>query len=446
VAFGVLETAGGVAEQTGQRVIRFLGDDRWIAVVRDVVYRTNDGGATYSSVVTDGDLGANTAKAGPYLLYPGGVATLVIAARSGTNVWRLFTSTDGSSWAKSGSFALYDPANFPPWSVTEWRGSLYAFVNSGSAPNTLIWNTTNMSFVVGPCLDQGSSHAMAVYQDRLFAVGVQNSVNTGRSLYEFLAGAWVEVDIAFLSGATGIGSSLGSRFALFVDPASDLLVGIILGASGVGGWRAYSWNSALTRTEITSAISIQSVLGSATTSSRIAEIVDRQDNLPTTEPTIYLYVAVDGATGTPNSLYQWNGIASAFTSLGSGGNTRHALPLGVHNGGSAFWTSGQRHIERISATPVIGGVRYGFKIYSPNPTVDAVSVRWIRTNAVGEYPATPYATLSNPSVGTLGAGNTQIDGLDAADNGVTTFFVTWLAQTDGFSIGAFAKTTPQIFS
>lgn len=111
-----------------------------------------------------------------------------------------------------------------------------------------------------------------------------------------------------------------------------------------------------------------------------------------------------------------------------------------------FWTSGQRHIERGSTTPVLGGVRWRFRLYSPNASPDSVSVRFLIGNADAESPGPTYATLDDPSHGTLSAGDTQIDGLDAADNGATVFEVTWLAPIDGFSIGNFAKITPEVFS
>lgn len=447
VAFGSLETSGVVADQQGQRVCRFLGHSTWIVVAGTSIFRTTDAGATYSTVFgPDAELANQPSRSGPHLLYPNGVATLVVAAKlpGTTTSWKLYTSTDGVTWTKSGAFSLLDTGTLCLYAVTEWRGSIYAFTTGGGTTHTFIFNSSTMSVVTGLPAVGVQCLAMAVYNDRLFALGTAPSATSARSLFEFIGGTWQNVQdqfiVALLSPVTD------QKFCLFTDPASNLLVGICTGVAGAAGWRAFTWDNSLVRTEITSAIAIQSVLGAASTTSRIAEMVDRQDNPATLHPSIYLYVAANGALGSPMSVYQWNGIASPITSIGAGGNVRHAIPFGVRNGGECFWTSGQRHIERISATPVIGGVRFGFKIYSPLPSVDAVSVRWLLAPAGDESPHTPYATLSNPSVGTLSAGNTQVDGLDAADNGATTFFVTWLAQTDGYSIGTFAKTTPQIFS
>jgi hypothetical protein len=445
VAFGVLETpAPGTTAALCQRVTKFLGHSTWIVCAGTSIYRTTDAGASYSTVFgPDADLNTNSCKSGPHLLYPNGVATLVIAARSSFANWKLFTSTDGVTWVKSSAFALHDPGNFAPYSVTEWRGSIYMFFGTGSH-YTFIFNTSTMSSLIGsPALSQ-SNLAVCVYNDRLFGLSWEVTNSANRTLYEFVGGAWVGVDVSFMTGGPTPGAD--AKFALFVDPGTNLMVGIISLIVGAAGWRAFTWNSALTRVDIAGAINLQALFGPNVSGARVQEMVDRQDNPAATNPSIYLYLASSGTAGTTQTMYQWNGPAAFMTSIGSGGNTQHAIPYGVRNGGECFWTSGQRHIERISATPVIGGVRFGFKIYSPLPTVDAVSVRWMLAPAADEYPHTPYATLSNPSVGTLGAGNTQVDGLDGADNGATTFFVTWLAQTDGYSIGLFAKTTPQIFS
>jgi hypothetical protein len=108
VTFGALESNNGAEDQAGARISRFLGHSTWIVAMGTSIFRSTDGGATYSTVFgPDADLGTNGAKAGPYLLYPGGTATLVIAAKAdGSSSWRLFTSTDGVTWAKSAAFVL----------------------------------------------------------------------------------------------------------------------------------------------------------------------------------------------------------------------------------------------------------------------------------------------------------------------------------------------------
>lgn len=441
VTFGSLETGTSTANMVHQRVVVFGGSSTFIAVINTGIYRSTNGGAAWGLVHADAIL-TGPSCTGPYVLYPGGVPTLVVLAWNTSTSWYLFTSTDGVTWNKSGAQTLFigGPSVH---GVTVWRGALYGFTHdAGFGAAQLIRWTTNSATVVSGGVDNPAStqpYPLCVFNDRLFTI--TGTIGGDRKLWEFTAGAWV----LHATFAAGKGSfNIDNKWALFVDPVSDNMVAMVTNLSG-NVWECYSWDAALSVTNRTAATGM-ALLGGAG-DSRIGVLVDGSDpGAGSTTPDIYLYFAVDGNPGTPMTVFQWNGLASSITNVGSGGNVQHAIPFGVKTGGEAFWTSGQRTIERISASPVIGGVRYGFKIYSPNPSVDGVSVRWSVAGATQEYPSTPFATLSNPSVGTLSAGNTQIDGLDAADNGATTFFVTWLAESDGFSIGDFVKTVPEIFS
>lgn len=447
VTFGALETSAGVGGQSGQRVIRFLGHSTWIASVRDSIYRSTDAGASYTAVFTDGNLGTSPAKAGPYLLYPGGVATLVVLGKQdGSSNWRVFTSTDGVSWTASGATSIADTGGMSIQSITQWRGSLYAqtcSLGSGGLQRTMIWNTTGVSSVTGPTNVGGAATmnaALCVFEDRLFCVDY--GVGAGsRALHELVGGAWVTRD-AF-QGNTAPALAADAKSTLFVDPTANELVAIVQGP-GANDWNCQSWNTALVRTDRTSSTAVNTAFGVASSTTRVAVLVDGQKQTGSAPP-IYLYHAANGTSGTPFTLYQWNGVSSPITSIGSGGNVQRAMPFGVQNGGNVFWTSGQRHIEIVSRVAVSGGLRYTYRVYSPNGSPDTVSVRLPKATNVGEYPLTPYATLSNPSPGSL-SGGTTITGIDAANNGVTPHLVTWEAQTDGFGIGDYAKIVFDMFS
>jgi len=451
VTLGSLESAANaVTSCPHQRVMRFLGHSTWIVAMRDTIYRSTDAGASYTAVHTDANMGTTSAKAGPFLIYLNGTATLVIFAKqdAGSINWRMYTSTDGVTWSTLGPFALVNTADIAMQSVVLWRGAFYGV--SGIPSNSLrsfTWNPGAGAAAVHTFPDSpigGSNdavmHDLCVFNDRLFCLYAGTASGT-LFLDEFLGGTWVHVQ-SIESANWGLNGT-NAKFGLFVDGTN--MVGIAYHPNA-GTWKVYRWDSALARTDITATINLASLLGSGNTQSRIRIMVDGEEPSFGSAPNIYIYHAANGTSGTTFTILQWNGVGTPPTSVGSGGNVQHAMPFGVQTGGSVFWTSGQRHIERITATPVLGGVRYGYKLFSPNPSVDTVSVRWNVGTAQDEYPHSPFATLSNPSVGTLAVADTQINGLDAADNGASTFLVTWLAQTDGFGVGSFAKTTPEVFS
>jgi hypothetical protein len=132
-----------------------------------------------------------------------------------------------------------------------------------------------------------------------------------------------------------------------------------------------------------------------------------------------------------------------MTSVGSGGDTYDFLSVTMISQGSSFQNTGERKIEMISRTPALGGERWSFRIYSPNPSVDAVNVRfWVGT-ALEEFPIT-QAQLSNASAGTIVAN--AITGLDAADNGTTLYQVTIDLQAMGYIPGQRRKVVADLYS
>jgi len=442
VAAGTVE-AGISDEMLLQRAIRFLGCNTWIYPQGTSIYRSTDAGASYSTVAgPDADLGAGTDGKTPLSLsYVAGVPTLSFLTEIGGSGYFLWTSTNGTSWTKTGPFPLAGTSG-AIWGVSFWRGSFYGFSNT---PNTIVWNpgSLTVSSVAVPSSTR-LDFVSWVFNDRLFGLWDEFTGAFEPVLYEFVGGSWVVRDSTIPARASGT-LTTQSKNALFVDPTANVMVAIIP-EGGAAGYRVYQWDSTLTRTEITSAVGINAALGASTGSTRLGVILDTQAAVPTGgTPPVSIYSASSGVTGTAWTLCEWNGVASPMLSIGGGGDVAFAMPFGVQNGGSVFWTNGQRHIERVSATPASGGVTYGFRIYSPNPSVDAVSVRWIYGVNTDEFPHSPFGTLTNPSAGVISGGNT-ITGLDAADNGATLFTVTWLAETDGFSVGDFAKTTPEIFS
>ena len=441
VTFGSIETGSGTQDLCGQRVVRFLGHQTFVACVNTKIFRSTDAGATWTEVLSDANLGTNAAKGGPVLSYPGGAATLSILAHTGASSWRIFHSTDGSSWSSTSGINLIS-TNAPVQSLIQWRQSWYGVSGGGGSPRMFTWNPASLTAAVATfphvAFTGATPHCLVVFNDRLFTMTTNSTSSGSLYLVEYVSGSWTTVQTI----ATGIGNcGAEAKWAMFVDGAN--MVGVAFATTGTS-WRVLSWDSALNRTEITSAVDLAGVVGNPTSQTRIVPQVDGSDPGSGATPSIHLFHAANGTAGTPMTLLRWNGVNQRVTSIGTGGNVQHALPLGVQTGGSCFWTSGQRHIEKVSSTSATGGVRWGYRLYSPNGSPDNVGVRFNLAAASQEYPATPRATLFDPSSGTLSNANKQVDGVNSADNGSTLFEVTWLAEDDGFADGDFVKVAPEI--
>ena len=363
VSFGSLETGSGVQDLCEQRVIRFLGHRTFVACVNTKIFRSTDAGANWTEVLSDANLGTTAAKGGPVISYPGGVPTLSIFANNG-GTWRIFYSTDGSSWSSSSGISLNN-TTIPLSRLVQWRGIWYGVSGNGSGRRCFSWNpgtltASQASFANSPN-SGGTPQSLAVFNDRLFALNTSSASSGTLWLEELKGGTWTTV----LTIATGVGnSSVDAKYALFVD--GPHLVGVLFAVTGTA-WRVFRWDANLNQTEISSTVDLASVVGSPSGTSRIVPLVDGNDPGSGEDPTIFLFYAANGTAGTALTLLRWNGVSSPVRYLGRGGNVQHALPLGVQPGGSCFWTSGQRHVERLGSTPVSGGMRWKFRLYSCPP-------------------------------------------------------------------------------
>lgn len=435
VTFGALETGTGALDQCWARV-QVVGTETFVACVNTKIHLSTDAGASWSDALSDANLGTNGCKAGPYMLYPGGVATLVVLARTSGSSFRIFTSTDfGATWASSGAITLVDHGNQPLQSVVQWNGSLHAiYWNLGGPPRTVSWDATSASSttMAGSGQSVSAAYTMCVYRGRLFATFADGS-GTTRGIQELAGGAWSILETFEASGATVPGS--GQKWCMFVDPATDELV-LYYWFSAAAGWRARKWNSSMVSANITTAVGAN-LLPLASTG-RVACLADGQVSIGA-QPTIFLYFAADGTGGTRFTVMQWNGQGAAPHALGQGGDVQDAMPFGGIVSGIRSWTSGQRYARLVSVTnnSQPGRMTASFRLYSSKGSEDLVGVYFLKPPApTSPYPSLPKATLSNSSHGVLSGGNT-ITGLDADDNGATLFTVEVELQVDGWSQGQF---------
>lgn len=450
VTFGAFETGGTVGDQFFARTMRYRGYQTWVVVQGDSIYRTTDAGASWSTVYgPDADLGGTVCKSGLHLVYPGGVATLMFMARGAAGMFSVFSSADGITWTKTGPVALTSQTSALQANAF-WQGGIFCSAGLGGSARTYradIGLKTILEITQPDVHGSQNDSCFAVFNDRLF--GVWTKLSDGRiGLWELVGLGWTLVT-TFAAAATPAFAA-DRKLALFVQGANLYLVGI---AGNPIAWTCYEITSALAVTDV-SAATMTPIAGGETNTSRAGVIVDGPIAGGGTVPEIDLYISADGVSGTAVATYRFNGSFVPITALAGGNSVQNTWPFGVQYGGNVFWTAGQQTVELVTALPTLtggSGVRWGFQLFSPNSSPDLVNVRGFWGTAQDEYACgqlgpNPNAVLASPSSGSL-VGQT-ITGLDAADNGATTFEVTWLAPTNGgfpFAIGAYAKNVLEVF-
>jgi len=417
-------------------VIKFGGSQTFLATVGLDIYRSTNGGTSWSSVKTFTGAHLNAArsigKSGLFVLHVAGVATacIVTAGAAGTAEYYAHTSTNGTSWTTLGPFVapfadVYDPSDSVVWDGK--LATIWTRQPSTSTISSLFDPTTGtMTFATFGTSSGGNvqrTSALCVYQNRLFGLAHELGGASNTYFRELIAGVWTNVGTALFAPSL----TDSAKHCLFVDGANMYAF-----TPNGTGWRAWKWNSALTRTEITSSVVPTALASGLGTSQRMSVIVDER-GVPGTAPTIWLYQSVDGALASALNEWQWNGdtsfIGTTPGSAGSGpndsgGSARDNLPYVKHAQGTTYWTSGEDFVELKGMAPAVGGVSVSFTLYSDAGSGTGSVRAWHGSNTAA-YPLTA-ATLT----GTL-TGLTK-------DN-TTVYTITWQAATDGYSSGQRAK-------
>lgn len=139
------------------------------------------------------------------------------------------------------------------------------------------------------------------------------------------------------------------------------------------------------------------------------------------------------------NFYRWDGESTGFTFLGSSAASTWALVHDHHGGGHrTFSASGELNAQLIEAQAVGTNFQLSFQIFGDNQT--NVICGWL-FDLGGEQPQT-QCDIASPSAGSL-SGN-FITGL-TADNGSTTYTVSWLAGSQFVSPGDFPRIVPRTF-
>jgi len=304
-------------------------------------------------------------------------------------------------------------------------------------------------------------------KNRLFALmwPVAPTVNTRRNLYEFTGGAWAlmvdgTVETAMPhAGNSGIPNAETPNIGMFYDEAGDSLIAHtwIEGDGGTHGWKVSRIPLALTGvTEIQGTVvpgGVDFPNGPLLTINDCRFTVEVDQDTDPTVPVTYVWILRNnGAWG----RFQWNGVGSAMTALGSGGDRGVALSHNSHGGGERFYDGSTTllpayHVEEAQARdPIIGGTRIYLRGYqidetggAPTPIDATVGLYWGTSQGQPDN----LATISNP-VKVSGSGATpMVVGNKITDftfDGVTIYSVDWAAVSDGVASQQFHALMPHV--
>ena len=444
-SFGALDTSiGGPHSCVDNKVVQFGGNKTWLSVAGNQIYRTTDGGLTWTSVktLTGASTGENAVKSGLFVIDLSSFPTACIFYLTSTiDAWRGTTSTDGITWTDSPLFSALatTPGSAAVSAQVVFNNTIYVLLCSSSN------NYQAQVISYSPGGNSASSLVLAIFP------AIPTSFAPWRNaLYIFhkitAGGAVVLQDItggtlatvATLIATATSGPVAGARYADgFVDPVTGDLICWVYNTAALG-WSVVRVSPSFAPVDITGLtrpfqLSGTTVGGNSPQTSRIRVFADQVAN-PGGNPDIYLYYSVDGVSS-PMLVYRWQGVGAVATLEDTGGNTAHSLGICVDmDGGQYSWTPGERFVKIHSWAPVSGGIRLTFSLWSETGT-DSVKVRaFTRRDAVQARCNTP-TEVKTPSVGALsfvGPGNFNT-GL-TADNGVTTYQLTVNLIGVGFSL------------
>lgn len=440
-SFGSLEVNGGVSadsEMSVARVVQFRGPRTLYTVLGDDIWRSTDGGTTFTSVHTLTNVDTlSLSKAGPFVLYAGGTPTLVVIYKStggAGNEFSVARSTDGTTWTTVGPFAS-GQAGAPSFlSPVLWRGVLYMILGYSSGTSKLLSyavSNNTVAFTNSP-FDSSTKEptALCVFLDRLFALGF----NSGGSitLEEFAAGSFsTELTLE----ASGVTACTG-RYAMFVQGSSLFAVYY---RSTVDGWRFQeivdTGGGALGASDTTANVRPTLMGSTPPATGRVGVLVDGETT-PGAAPEVTLYYATDGDEGTLWNTFTWTDNATLAGDAGApddtGGSAAHAMPFLPWVQGSTYWTDGELHIELVGVRAVFDAMEVSFSVQSVSGT-EPVKVKGWFALASQAYP-TNVMTIVSPSDGTIAANENT--GLTADGNTRT---VDWKVFDDGLTNGQFVS-------
>lgn len=446
--------------QPNNMIIQFQGDI--FAVARDGIYRKTD-----PTVFTGGwtlvhTFGSPSTSSGSFIgLHPieidGTMKLTTLYPSSTANDW-YWVEFDGTTWTEAG--APLDIGSSAPTravrSIQEFRGILYITgINTSSLVRTIGFDPSAKTiFAAGLGINSSNYVAdLCVFDDRMFALALGNDGDT--ELHEFNGTTFDNVDDAW----TGINHFSGGniqegKYCLFTDGTYMYgLVGANTDAT-TRGWYCYRWDTALTRTDISTEVLPTGLLnqddggnGQNADITGFQHVIDVERN--PTAPVNYLFYYASAVQGSTQSLYRWNydpianpppNAANKMTSIDTGGDVYHSLCTNHIKGGSRIFSPGELDVKIASRSATLGGEVITFRAYGGGTGRTFKLFYEIQGN-----PALQEATLKTPVTGgsaTFNGGANQVENI-AAD-GVTDYTIVWDIVADGLSAGDYVVRYPQI--
>lgn len=291
-----------------------------------------------------------------------------------------------------------------------YRNKLY--MRYGLTTSADVWDpeSETMTTIAGLAAEPGC--AFCVADDKLFAT-VQTTTTEARTRV-LSGGSFVDFGATpnFSHGNASSGKS--AMFAL-----ANSFITITLDVSGQDGLAAYETDFLGNRTDITNTVipdALKAVARGGSFAGSITALVCRVVVDVSTDPLnpeILFYYAASTTTGTPWSVYQWNGTGSVMTVVDTGGDVDHALPFTTVDGGSRIWTPGELDADFVARADDLGAERVDVRTWGAvGPTDKTIAVFF---NKKGSSDLT-LATLAGPVTGgsaALNGGNNGLINIEA---------------------------------
>lgn len=436
--FGSAENAGTAGFEAfyvpWHRVVRFGSYNHLYATVATGIYRSTNGGSTWSLVYTWPATNNHPCKSGIYVADIAGVPALCALHHSGFTSHYGVRSFDGTTWTQHGPFTntgiygLFAGGSGQGLTASHlYHGTVYAVGISSAVISTITFYNPGAGSGGGYTIlspDRRGGVTLVTFNDRLMMVFRPTVETTSAGVYDVTSGPGVLFaattgvtfySMADISPPTPAAFEDGGFLYVFMHGATGQIEAWQISSTGTGG-----------STPIGGTVLPPSLRAGVGSQASIRSFVDYDSN--PVSPTKYLIFAADSTTGTSLSMWQWNGPSSAMTFVDTNGAVDHAIGFTTFPIGSQSYTPGQAAIERTGQTAGIGYEEHSFILYSPSGS-QAVTVKVHLGTALDEnVPASP--TISDPSTGGTVVGDTVTGWI--ADN-TTVRTVRWQAATDGYS-------------
>lgn len=440
--------ADNVALNNTNLVCRF-GDEFYCCVGRGI-YRynpsTSNWDLTVVNMINQSDRGGS--------LYvgrgPTGAPRLVcIFAQSGTNMAVRKLDTPGGSWSSELLSGLGVPNTtgghqgivFNNRIHLSWATGFlvtYDFATDG-------FTVQNISGNIGV-----QPAGLVRAKSRVFALQNQGFATERTDLFEYIGGTYSIVisNDAVMPRATNSTNTSHGLMCHYDEASDSIIVHAYLNSEATQGTGWYVVQiplTTMTPADITSTVHSGATSGLAapsgpTPSGDARWVVEVDSEAAPTAPVTYLWLCFADGTWT---RYRWNGVGSAITVLGSGGNRGIAMPHNPNGGGQYFYSGSTTaspgyYVEEVQARVALpGAVRVFLRGYqvdetggSPTPTDETVGLYWGTTNQTPDNLATILnaakvsGTGTNPTISANKINNFTFDG-------TTIYSVEWQASTDG---------------